>query len=363
MEKRGVYFGKKYQVFISSTYEDLIVERQEVVTAVLNAGHIPAGMELFKAGPTQEEVIREWIEESDIYVLILGPRYGSLNSEGISYTQWEYNLAKELDKPMFSIVLTDDYITEMVSDGKIKPIRLETSNDKYIRFKEQVLSSLVVQVNHIAEIRSGVSDSIRDIEKHHSEKLNGWIKGEYYQELEELRRTNKELSESLIAKQEDVIDMQKELSATKDDYIGEYSFNYVKEKLTNKKIQSGILNEKLQELEEKKSSGDLSNDEQKRYEKLREFKDDNFSALDYILKNKDELLTDGLNLYDNTVDDIFSSEIISVWNQLSLIDKVRIKPQVSGSFFVNMYDKVTLNENGKKFISMIEIEQSDNAKA
>lgn len=157
--------------------------------------------------------------------------------------------------------------------------------------------------------------------------------------------------------------MQKELSAIKDDYIGEYSFNYVKEKLTNKKIQSGILNEKLQELEEKKSSGDLSNDEQKRYEKLREFKDDNFSALDYILKNKDELLTDGLNLSDNTVDDIFSSEIISVWNQLSLIDKVRIKPQVSGSFFVNMYDKVTLNENGKKFISMIEIEQSDNAKA
>ncbi|EOH58854.1 DUF4062 domain-containing protein [Enterococcus mundtii] len=353
---------KKYQVFISSTYEDLIVERQEVVTAVLNAGHIPAGMELFKAGPTQEEVIREWIEESDIYVLILGPRYGSLNSEGISYTQWEYNLAKELDKPMFSIVLTDDYITEMVSDGKINPIRLETSNDKYIEFKNQVLSSLVVMVDHIAQIRGGVSDSIRYIEKHSSEKLNGWIKGEYYQELEELRIKNEELSVKLVSRQDEVIDMQKELSVTKDNFIGEFSFSYVKDRLTNKKIQSDILNEKLQELEEKKSSGDLSNEEQKIYEKLSEFKDDNFSALDYILKNKDELLTDGLILYTTIVGNILNSEIISVWNQLALIDKVRIKPEV-GSFFVDMYDKVTLNENGKKFISMIEIEQSNNAKA
>jgi len=34
----------KIQVFISSTYTDLIEERQAVVQAVLQAGHIPAGM-------------------------------------------------------------------------------------------------------------------------------------------------------------------------------------------------------------------------------------------------------------------------------------------------------------------------------
>jgi len=49
---------KKLQVFISSTYVDLLDERQAAVQAVLDAGHIPAGMELFKAGNrTQLETI------------------------------------------------------------------------------------------------------------------------------------------------------------------------------------------------------------------------------------------------------------------------------------------------------------------
>ena len=42
--------NKKLQVFVSSTYTDLIEERQAAVQAILDAGHIPAGMELFKAG-------------------------------------------------------------------------------------------------------------------------------------------------------------------------------------------------------------------------------------------------------------------------------------------------------------------------
>ncbi|WJB58400.1 DUF4062 domain-containing protein (plasmid) [Staphylococcus aureus] len=36
----------KYQIFISSTYLDLIEERQAVVEAVLNSNNIPAGMGL-----------------------------------------------------------------------------------------------------------------------------------------------------------------------------------------------------------------------------------------------------------------------------------------------------------------------------
>ena len=42
--------NKKLQVFVSSTYTDLIEERQAAVQAILDAGHIPAGMELFKLG-------------------------------------------------------------------------------------------------------------------------------------------------------------------------------------------------------------------------------------------------------------------------------------------------------------------------
>ncbi len=72
---------KKLQVFVSSTFTDLIKERQAAVEAILTAGHIPAGMELFTAGDeSQMEVIKQWIDESDVYLLILGGRYGSIES-------------------------------------------------------------------------------------------------------------------------------------------------------------------------------------------------------------------------------------------------------------------------------------------
>lgn len=71
---------KKFQIFVSSTYTDLKEERQAAVEAILSAGHIPAGMELFSAGDeSQMTVIKRWIDESDIYLLILGGRYGKLN--------------------------------------------------------------------------------------------------------------------------------------------------------------------------------------------------------------------------------------------------------------------------------------------
>ncbi len=38
---------KRYQIFISSTYKDLIEERQKVTQAILELYHFPIGMEMF----------------------------------------------------------------------------------------------------------------------------------------------------------------------------------------------------------------------------------------------------------------------------------------------------------------------------
>ena len=40
---------KRYQVFVSSTYSDLVDERKHVIQALLETKCIPAGMELFPA--------------------------------------------------------------------------------------------------------------------------------------------------------------------------------------------------------------------------------------------------------------------------------------------------------------------------
>ncbi|MDI3236507.1 DUF4062 domain-containing protein [Exiguobacterium antarcticum] len=93
---------KKYQVFISSTYTDLIEERQQAVQAVLKANHIPAGMELFKAGSLDQlKTIERWIDQSDIYMLILGGRYGTLEPKSKkSYTHLEFEYAVKSNVPI-----------------------------------------------------------------------------------------------------------------------------------------------------------------------------------------------------------------------------------------------------------------------
>ncbi len=121
---------KKLQVFVSSTYTDLIEERQAAVQAILDAGHIPAGMELFKAGKSQMKTIQKWIDDSDVYMLILGGRYGSIEEESsLSYTELEYRYALSKNMPVFAIVLNDSFLfTKAALMGKMLFLKLKIKN-------------------------------------------------------------------------------------------------------------------------------------------------------------------------------------------------------------------------------------------
>src|SRR3954462_12833984 len=106
---------KRFQIFISSTFRDLRDERQAAVEAILKEGDIPAGMELFAAGDeSQMEVIRRWIDESDLFMLILGGRYGQIapNTDK-SYIQLEYEYAVQQKKHPFAVVLKDERLQAM----------------------------------------------------------------------------------------------------------------------------------------------------------------------------------------------------------------------------------------------------------
>ena len=85
---------KRYQVFVSSTYDDLQDERQEIIKALLELDCIPAGMELFPAAnDDQWTLIKKVIDGCDYYVVIIAGRYGSTGDKGISYTEMEYRYA------------------------------------------------------------------------------------------------------------------------------------------------------------------------------------------------------------------------------------------------------------------------------
>jgi hypothetical protein len=95
---------KMYQVFISSTYEDLKEERQKVTENLLKINCFPVGMESFSASNDEQlTVIEKLIDKCDYYILILGGRYGSIEeSSDKSYTQLEYEYAVEKKIPILS---------------------------------------------------------------------------------------------------------------------------------------------------------------------------------------------------------------------------------------------------------------------
>lgn len=170
--------NKKLQVFVSSTYTDLIEERQSAVEAILDAGHIPAGMELFKAGKSQMKTIRKWIDESDIYMLILGGRYGSIEEEsGLSYTELEYRYALSKNMPVFAIVLDDSFLfTKAANKGKDSIFERENPN-KYETFKTLVMSKIIKKINNIDSIEAIIHSTINDIQHDEEYSLIGWVKG------------------------------------------------------------------------------------------------------------------------------------------------------------------------------------------
>jgi Domain of unknown function (DUF4062) len=97
-----------YSVFVSSTYDDLREERAEVQKALLKLHCLPVGMELFGSADEETwEFIKRRIAECDYYVVVVAGRYGSVAAEGLSYTEKEYDYARELKKPVLAFVHGD----------------------------------------------------------------------------------------------------------------------------------------------------------------------------------------------------------------------------------------------------------------
>lgn len=168
--------NRKLQIFISSTFEDLKDERQAAVEAVLKAGHIPAGMELFKASDrSQMETIKKWINQSDIYMLILGGRYGSIEPEsGKSYTHVEYEYAISRNIPFFAVVLKNEYLEKK---AKKDANAIESVKDeKYIDFKKIVLNKMVKEIVDLKDIQLAVHESLRVFEDEYT--FSGWVPGD-----------------------------------------------------------------------------------------------------------------------------------------------------------------------------------------
>jgi hypothetical protein len=212
---------KKLQIFISSTFTDLQEERQATVEAVLNAGHIPAGMELFKSGDeSQKETIKRWIEESDVYMLILGGRYGTIEEEsGKSYTHWEYDYAGELGKPRFAVVIKESYLNKKVSEIGKEVLEMKHPQE-YEVFKNDVLSKTSKFFSDDKDIKLTVLESLKEFERDSS--LSGWVSGKELGNQQELLSSNFKLLEENRKLEKEIDKLKSQI--TKDNQINGFSY-------------------------------------------------------------------------------------------------------------------------------------------
>lgn len=315
---------KKYQVFISSTFIDLIEERQAAVQAIIKMGHIPAGMELFKAGASQWQTITKWIDESDIYVLILGGRYGTLNEhEGKSYTHLEYEYALSTGMPVFALVLEDKFLQKKEKNDGVE-IFEKNNIELYNEFKKLVKSKVVKFIEDIKDIQIEMQDNIHTIAE--ERKLEGWSKGSdtenYIDALKENSSFLKE-NQKLMQENQKLKEKIKKLEEDK-----------------KEKFSCGLTFEELQKLLEKETvevPAKLSPNKKKV----------NVSLLDIFKIYKSALSSGVRNQYG--VDDMTSFLYYKVASLLATYNLCDVKKAPGNA----SWSTITLNSDGKKFLALL----------
>ncbi|EMY32459.1 hypothetical protein D477_020068 [Arthrobacter crystallopoietes BAB-32] len=211
---------RRYQVFVSSTFRDLIDERREVIQALLEMDCLPAGMEMFPAASEDQwSLIRRVIDQSDFYVVIVGGRYGSMSAEGISYTEMEYDYAVESGKPVLGFVHADP--------GSIPISKSEmdaAARDLLDAFRAKVQTLHVKMYNNAEDLGSKVSRALNIAMKNTASE--GWVRGRFAMtpetlaEIAELRAQVSELklSNELSAAQSKKGAIPEDLASGNDKY-------------------------------------------------------------------------------------------------------------------------------------------------
>ena len=163
---------RRYQVFISSTFTDLVDERREVMQALLEMDCLPAGMELFPAGDTDQwTLIKGVIERSDYYLVILAGRYGSTTEEGVSYTEKEYDYAVQIGIPVMGFVPSE---TDDIPWGKTN--KNDAATEKLLQFRQKVQLKMTKDWRNAEDLGSKVTRGLMQLIK--TNPRPGWVRGD-----------------------------------------------------------------------------------------------------------------------------------------------------------------------------------------
>ncbi|WP_010196629.1 DUF4062 domain-containing protein [Psychrobacter sp. PAMC 21119] len=189
--------NKKYQIFISSTYVDLVEPRSKVIEAILKLYHFPIGMEMFSAADDEQwQIIEETIDSSDFYIILVGNRYGSLTKEGISFTEKEYDYAKKIGVPILTFV-KDETLATTPQERENDPAKIQKLQDFRLKVQENKMREVWTNSDDLAH-----RVSMALMKQIPRKNRVGWIRGDSIsedatKELVALSKENRELKEEL----------------------------------------------------------------------------------------------------------------------------------------------------------------------
>jgi hypothetical protein len=130
---------QKLEFFIGATRRDLGKASEKLIGAVLEAKHIPSGMELFSAGidPLLTDIANH-LEQCDVHIIVLGARYGEyIAVEKISFTEWEYNQSIN-KRPILAFLLKEDEYKRERKKVISEDLGEKEKEDALIRFRNEL---------------------------------------------------------------------------------------------------------------------------------------------------------------------------------------------------------------------------------
>jgi hypothetical protein len=150
-------------VFVSSTYRDLVVERETLI-ATLQPDYELRNMENFgSTGMAPLETCLAALDESQAMVLVLGYAYGSVmtNLNG-SYTEAEYEHAQGRAFPVFA------YIRDGFDEGVETAEQPDDHKRKLRAFRATVDSDLTVDRAYFSDPDDLAAKALRDLQRWHA---------------------------------------------------------------------------------------------------------------------------------------------------------------------------------------------------
>ena len=157
---------KVYRVFVSSVFEAIKRDREAIIMKIDGLDDCtPVAMERMgaRAGNTLEECLAA-VRECDIFLGIIGPRYGSRPETGpetrLSYTEYEFGEAEKFNIPRLMFIMGDDFLK---SGADADPDQESLNSFRERVSKAQIVDKLVNDNGYVARCVTALHNEIRKL--------------------------------------------------------------------------------------------------------------------------------------------------------------------------------------------------------